>query len=41
MIAPKQVVANLAAGAIAESAAQNAGDLMQVRIRTRDAFTAW
>ena len=30
LIAPNQVVANLAAGAIAEAGAQQAGDMMQV-----------
>ena len=32
LIAPGQVVANLAAGAIAEAGAQQAGDMMQVQM---------
>ena len=32
VIAPKQVIANLAAGAIAEAGAQQAGDMMQVSL---------
>ena len=31
MIAPRQVVPNLVAGAIAEAGANQAGDMMQVR----------